>query len=247
MAKRILIADDSVTIQKAFAMTFAGEDVSIASARSADEGLALARQARPDLIIADGAMPGRTGYDLCAQVRADAALSGVPVYILASGQQPYDEARGTSAGRRRPPAQALGHLGLHGKGATRLLEASSVHTRLAPPARATAASLPASAMERRLRRDQHRFVRPRDAASDRHRRSRPWPLHRRPSAVVVPGGCGAAPAAPAMRPSLDSRHAPRRHAARPSRHHAGSPARRPGQRRRRACRRVPRRRRSDGR
>src|SRR6185369_2017407 len=103
MAKRILIADDSVTIQKAFAMTFAGEDVSIASARSADEGLALARQARPDLIIADGAMPGRTGYDLCAQVRADATLSGVPVYILASAQQPYDDARGSSAG-------ANGHL-----------------------------------------------------------------------------------------------------------------------------------------
>src|SRR5437764_1201209 len=103
MAKRILIADDSVTIQKAFAMTFAGEDVSIATARSADEGLALARQARPDLIIADGAMPNRTGYDLCAQVRADATLSGVPVYILASAQQPYDDARGTSAG-------ADGHL-----------------------------------------------------------------------------------------------------------------------------------------
>ena len=103
MAKRILIADDSVTIQKAFAMTFAGEDVSIAAARSADEGLALARQARPDLILADGAMPGRTGYDLCAQIRSDAALRGVPVYILASNQQPYDEARGQSAG-------ADGHL-----------------------------------------------------------------------------------------------------------------------------------------
>ena len=85
MAKRILIADDSVTIQKAFAMTFAGEDVSIVSAaRSADEGLALARQARPDLIIADGAMPGRTGYDLCASGACRCALRGVPVYILAS-------------------------------------------------------------------------------------------------------------------------------------------------------------------
>ena len=95
-------ADDSVTIQKAFAMTFAGEDVSIAAARSADEGLSLARQSRPDIIIADGAMPGRTGYDLCTQVRADAALRGVPVYILASNQQPYDEARGRSAGAAIP-------------------------------------------------------------------------------------------------------------------------------------------------
>ena len=91
MAKRILIADDSVTIQKAFAMTFAGaDDVTITGARSADEGLALAQRAHPDLIIADGVMPGRSGYDLCASVKADPALRAVPVYILASPQQPWN-------------------------------------------------------------------------------------------------------------------------------------------------------------
>lgn len=93
MAKRILIADDSVTIQKAFAMTFAGEDVTLVAARSADEGLSLAQRARPDLIIADGVMPGRSGYDLCSAVKSDPGLRGVPVYILASGQNPFDEAR----------------------------------------------------------------------------------------------------------------------------------------------------------
>jgi CheY-like chemotaxis protein len=98
VAKRILIADDSVTIQKAFAMTFAGEDVVVNAARSVDEAFALAQKQKPDLIIADGAMPGRTGYDLCVQVRGDASLRGVPVYILSSGQQPYDEVRGQKAG-----------------------------------------------------------------------------------------------------------------------------------------------------
>ncbi|HVV49506.1 MAG TPA: response regulator, partial [Polyangia bacterium] len=145
MAKRILIADDSVTIQKAFAMTFAGEDVSIAAARSADEGLALARQARPDLIIADGAMPGRTGYDLCTQVRADAGLRGVPVYILTSSQQPYDEARGRSAG-------ADGHLLKPWDTAVfleKVYAAAGGASASAPasPAARPPASLPASAME----------------------------------------------------------------------------------------------------
>ena len=41
MAKRIVIADDSATIQRAFAMTFGAEDVTLVAARSADEGLAL--------------------------------------------------------------------------------------------------------------------------------------------------------------------------------------------------------------
>jgi CheY-like chemotaxis protein len=99
MAKRILIADDSVTIQKAFAMTFAGsDDVTVSGARSADEGLALAQRTPPDLVIADGVMPGRSGYDLCASIKADPALRAVPVLILASNQQPYDAARGQKAG-----------------------------------------------------------------------------------------------------------------------------------------------------
>jgi CheY-like chemotaxis protein len=98
MAKRILIADDSVTIQKAFAMTFGGEDLTIMSARSADEGLALARQVRPELVIADGVMPGRSGYELCAAIKSDPNLQGTAVYILASSHQPYDDARGHQSG-----------------------------------------------------------------------------------------------------------------------------------------------------
>lgn len=101
--KRILIADDSVTIQKAFAMTFAGEDVTLLAARSADEGLTMARQARPELVIADAVMPGRSGYDLCASIKSDPSLRGVPVYILASSQNPYDDGRGRQSG-------ADGHL-----------------------------------------------------------------------------------------------------------------------------------------
>lgn len=93
MAKRILIADDSLTIQKAFAMTFAGEDVTLVAARSADEGLTLAQRARPDLVIADGVMPGRSGYDLCHAIKSDPGLRGVPVYILTSAHNPLDQAR----------------------------------------------------------------------------------------------------------------------------------------------------------
>ena len=68
------------------------------SARSADEGLAIAQKMHPDLIIADATMPGRSGYDLCAAIKSDPALRAVPVFILASSQQPYDEGRGQQAG-----------------------------------------------------------------------------------------------------------------------------------------------------
>src|SRR4051794_33204609 len=103
MPKRVVIADDSVTIQRAFAMTFGGEDVTLVAARSADEGLSMARQMRPDLVIADAVMPGRSGYDLCAAIKSDANLQNTAVYILASAHQPYDDVRGRQSG-------ADGHL-----------------------------------------------------------------------------------------------------------------------------------------
>jgi CheY-like chemotaxis protein len=98
MGKRVLVADDSVTIQKAFAMVFGGQDVSILPARTYEEALSAARQGRPDLVIADHSLGGQSGYDLCAAVKADPGLRGVPVYILASGQTPYDDARGRAVG-----------------------------------------------------------------------------------------------------------------------------------------------------
>ncbi len=141
MAKRILIADDSVTIQKAFALTFAGEDVALTTARSADEAFALAQKVRPDLIIADGVMPGRTGYDLCAQVRSDPGLRAVPVYILSSTQQPYDEARATKSG-------ADGQLTKPWDTAAFLQQVANLGPGAqAPVRRTTASSMPAAAMD----------------------------------------------------------------------------------------------------
>ena len=98
MPKRVLVADDSLTIQRAFAMVFGGQDVSLATARSVDDALSTARSMRPDLVIADAALGNGSGYDLCASLRNDAGLRGVPVFILASAHVPYDESRGQRVG-----------------------------------------------------------------------------------------------------------------------------------------------------
>jgi CheY-like chemotaxis protein len=98
MGKRVLVADDSATIQKAFAMVFGGQDVALVAARSLEEALTSARQSRPDLVIADAALGARTGYELCAALKADPSLRGLPVYILSSTHTPYDEGRGREAG-----------------------------------------------------------------------------------------------------------------------------------------------------
>jgi CheY-like chemotaxis protein len=217
MAKRILIADDSVTIQKAFAMTFAGaDDVTLTSARSADEGLAIAQKLQPDLVIADGVMPGRSGYDLCAAIRSDPGLRAVPVYILASGQQPYDESRGQKAG-------ANGHLLKPWDTAAILdkvreaLQTAGMSAG-APAAARSAAPPPAAAMEDdeygEISIDDREVDEPRApvpaAPEARARVATPPPpppgrIHSSPSIPVgSPGAVPPAPgsAAPAMRPSL---------------------------------------------
>src|SRR5437764_5223006 len=102
MPKQILLVDDSVTIQRVVELTFAHEtEYKVIAAKIADEGLQKARDLRPDIVLADASMSGqnlKTGYDLCAALRADGALASVPVLILTGNFAPYDEARGTKAG-----------------------------------------------------------------------------------------------------------------------------------------------------
>src|SRR6185437_4947353 len=99
MPKQILLVDDSVTIQRVVELTFAHEaDYKVTAAKSADEGLQKARELKPDIVLADAGMMGKTGYDLCASLRADGALASTPVLILTGNFSPYDEARGGKAG-----------------------------------------------------------------------------------------------------------------------------------------------------
>lgn len=99
MGKRILVADDSLTIQQAVAMVMEGSGYDLSFAKSVDEALVVAKKdGRPDLVLADVAIGNGSGYDLCAELKADSSMQDVPVFILASSQSPYDEARGRKVG-----------------------------------------------------------------------------------------------------------------------------------------------------
>jgi len=97
MPKTLLIADDSQTIQQAISMIFAGEDVKLVAARDGEAALQTAKQAKPDLILADVGMPKLSGYELCQKVRTDAALKDVPVLLLGGGT-PIDPAKAMAVG-----------------------------------------------------------------------------------------------------------------------------------------------------
>ncbi|HEX9049981.1 MAG TPA: response regulator, partial [Anaeromyxobacter sp.] len=97
MPKTLLLADDSITIQKVVAITFASEDIRVVSVDNGEDALTKAREIKPDVILADVVMPRRNGYDVCEAVKADPALKGVPVLLLAGTFEAFDEARARQA------------------------------------------------------------------------------------------------------------------------------------------------------
>ncbi|MEX2209147.1 MAG: response regulator [Myxococcota bacterium] len=98
MPKTLLLADDSVTIQKVVGITFANEDVELVTVDNGDDALVRARQIKPDLVLADIGMPGLDGYALCAAIRKDPNLAHTPVLLLTGTFETYDEEKAREVG-----------------------------------------------------------------------------------------------------------------------------------------------------
>jgi CheY-like chemotaxis protein len=103
MPKTLLLADDSITIQKVVGITFANEDYKVTSVDNGEDALAKARELKPDIILADVVMPRRNGYELCEAVKGDPALRATPVLLLAGTFEAFDE-------NRARQARADGHI-----------------------------------------------------------------------------------------------------------------------------------------
>jgi CheY-like chemotaxis protein len=112
MPKTILLADDSVTIQKVVAISFASEDAIVVTVDNGDDAITKAREIRPDIVLADVVMPGKSGYEVCEAIKGDPDLAQIPVLLLTGTFEAFDEARARevgSAGHIAKPfeAQAL--------------------------------------------------------------------------------------------------------------------------------------------
>lgn len=98
MGARILVADDSVTIQKVVELTLIRENVELVQARSGDEAMQKAREVKPDLMLIDHSMPGNAGLELCGAIRQDPQLKDVPIILMAGVSGNVDEAAARQAG-----------------------------------------------------------------------------------------------------------------------------------------------------
>ena len=98
MNKKILIADDeqNIVISVEFLMKREGFNVIVAG--DGEEALAKIRAERPDIVLLDVMMPKKNGFDVCQEVRADAALADVRILMLTAKGRDTDVAKGLALG-----------------------------------------------------------------------------------------------------------------------------------------------------
>ncbi len=91
MKKKLLLADDSVTIQKVVELILADEDYEVRSVGDGEEAWSIIKEYMPDIILADVEMPKMNGYQLCEKIKNDESTSHIPVILLAGAFEPIDE------------------------------------------------------------------------------------------------------------------------------------------------------------
>ena len=92
MASRILLADDSITIQKVVNLTFADEGIEVIAVSNGDLAERRLAEIVPDLVLADIFMPGKNGYELCEAIKESSQFRNVPVVLLVGAFEPFDQA-----------------------------------------------------------------------------------------------------------------------------------------------------------
>jgi len=95
---KILLADDSVTVQKIITLTFSDEGVDVVTVNNGDEAITRLQHLRPALVMADVSIPGRNGYDICEFVKTHPDMKDTPVILLVPAFEPFDEERARRIG-----------------------------------------------------------------------------------------------------------------------------------------------------
>ncbi len=88
---KVLIADDSLKVQKELTQLLKGAGVEAVTVSNGEHAVRKLASVQPDLVLADIFMPVRTGYEVCDYIKSSEEFGHVAVLLLASKMEPYDE------------------------------------------------------------------------------------------------------------------------------------------------------------
>jgi len=100
MPKKLLLAEDSLTIRKVFELALSRSDIAITAVDNGEDAVRLAGEIIPDLVVADLTLPGKNGFAVAAELRAMEKTGQIPVLILSGTLVPLDETRFKASGAR---------------------------------------------------------------------------------------------------------------------------------------------------
>jgi DNA-binding response OmpR family regulator len=96
MKKHLLVVEDDAHIRLGLCDALRAEGYNVTDCCHGGEAIALIRQRTPDLVVLDIMLPGKSGYDVCREVRA--AKSRVPILMLSAKGQEIDKVVGLELG-----------------------------------------------------------------------------------------------------------------------------------------------------
>jgi len=148
MGSRVLLADDSVTIQKVVGIIFANEDYELTVVDSGDAALQKAREIKPDVMLVDALMPGKNGYEVCSEIRRDPQLSHIALLLMTGAFEAVDEEKNRQSGADdfiTKPFESQTLIDMTGRLIALTRQRASQATAQTPPAAPQAAVAPALA------------------------------------------------------------------------------------------------------
>jgi len=95
---RILVVDDETANREFLEAALHEAGYEVVLARGGEEGLELAHDKRPDLILLDLMMPGLSGFEVCARVKTDPQTGGIPILFVTALDETGHKERALAAG-----------------------------------------------------------------------------------------------------------------------------------------------------
>jgi twitching motility two-component system response regulator PilH len=98
--KNVLVVDDSPTDTHLITEMLKKHGFNVSTATNGEDGIAKAKQLKPDLVLMDIVMPGMSGFEATRAISKDPATSGIPVIVCSTKGQETDKAWGLRQGAK---------------------------------------------------------------------------------------------------------------------------------------------------
>lgn len=98
MAEKVLIIDDEEHIVELIRYNLEASGYVTVEAYNGIDGLKLARQEMPDLVLLDLMLPGIDGLEVCKRLRGDEKLKNIPIIMLTAKSEEIDKILGLELG-----------------------------------------------------------------------------------------------------------------------------------------------------